>query len=108
MLVERHVRQVIVKGAKVVAATDLEVVAHMPVDGGESPIADRVLATVANIPLVHDPAFEQGIPVLDHVPVETTDREVNIGSKPVITGAAGRDFTNLHTCLLYTSDAADE
>ena len=72
MLVERHVRQVIVKGAKVVAATDLEVVAHMPVDGGESPIADRVLAAVADIPLVHDPAFEQGVPVLDHVPAESS------------------------------------
>lgn len=99
MLIERDVRQIIVKGAKIVAATDLEVIAHVAVNGGEGAIADRVLATVANIPLVHDPAFEQGVPVLDHVPVEATDREVNVGPEPVVTGAAGRDFTNLHTVL---------
>ena len=40
MLIERDVRQIIVKGAKIVAATDLEVIAHVAVNGGEGAIAD--------------------------------------------------------------------
>ena len=99
MFVERDVRQVVVKRAEVVATADFQVIAHVAINGGESSVTDGMLATVAHIPLVHHPAFEQSVPVLDHVPVEATDREVNVGPEPVVTGAAGRDFTNLHTVL---------
>ena len=78
LLVERNVRQVVVKGTKVIATTNLEVVPKVSVYRRKCAEAGGTFARVADVALPHHAAFEQSVPILDDVPVNTPRQQVDV------------------------------
>ena len=97
LLVERNVRQVVIKRTKVVTTANLEVVSNVAVNRRECSEPNGAFARVADVALPHRAAFEQSVPILDNVPVNTSHQQMDVRAVPVGTGSAGCDFTDLHT-----------